>query len=575
YLPGTQIAGRLREVATRLAPALGWDPCVALERDRRKDGEGRPLPCGCRVCSLFGDRRPPEGEDAGAAPAAVVARASRLWCFDAPLERAGQVIVRDGVGIDRRTGTSAAQARALWDAEWIAAGARFTLRLELEHGASVDDEVVLALALSEWVEGRGRIGRGASRGGGAFTLEGGTFRRATLETVPDLLAFLHADALDRGAVVEGWLDERLRALRADTSKAGFGHVLPAGATGSFVRICFDLCFRGPVLVNDPVAALAHGLSFAPVFAGSAWERPVLPGASLRGVLRAQVERIARTLAARQAAASPEAAAGFARLCAACSVFVTAAAEKENEHHALRSCAERAEAHGREDADPAEAEERCLGCTLFGSTRIGSRLRIADAELGDKAAPVFRLRDFVAIDRFTGGALEHAKFDALPLYDPVFRVSMELEAPDASGWELGALALALRDLDDGLATVGAHGSRGFGRARVEGVELRLGRIGVRGPEPLPDAVEVGWSGVFRRVDRAPCDAAGLVSAAREAGWIDAFVTLCREVERREDVDPATVQDDYFGRTLLAQPSPVGMEALYPLTVDLAELEEAHG
>jgi CRISPR/Cas system CSM-associated protein Csm3 (group 7 of RAMP superfamily) len=551
YVPGTHVAGRLREIATRLAPALGWEACVALVPDRVKPDE----PCGCQVCRVFGDRRPSEEANGDRA------RASLVWCFDALLDRESKgvrALVRDGVGIDRRTGASAAKAGALYDAEWIPAGTTFCLRVEIEHGADDLAEQVLALALSEWKEGRGRIGGGAARGGGAFELVDPRFSRADLSSADGLMAFLRADEPEKDA---DWLERRVAELRRD---GGDANALPAGAVGSYARLSFELAFDGPLLVNDPPVALAHAVSFAPVFAGSDWEKPVLPGSSIRGLLRAQAERIARTVSARHA----QGLAGFAASCAACDPF-----SSRDATDALRACAavaDECERKTRTDLTP-EVEEasRCLGCALFGSTRQGSRLWIADAQLKGDAR--FRLRDFVAIDRFTGGALEGAKFDALPLYSPTFRVEMLLWEPAA--WELGALALALRDVHDGLATLGAHGSRGFGRAAVQDVVLHVGRIGGRGPA-LPDASRLGPSGVFQ-VDAWESPNAGPAELARlaaEAGWIGAFVGECTREKPRREIGEGSVRDSYFGVTT---EDGHRMEDLYPLTVDLAALEVAHG
>jgi len=82
-------------------------------------------------------------------------------------------------------------------------------------------------------------------------------------------------------------------------------------------------------------------------------------------------------------------------------------------------------------------------------------------------------DFLAIDRFTGGGRDTAKFDAVVLWKPKFRVRLFLENPEP--WELGWLALVLRDLHDGLTTVG------FGAAkRFRAVCYRESQINLRYP-----------------------------------------------------------------------------------------------
>jgi CRISPR/Cas system CSM-associated protein Csm3 (group 7 of RAMP superfamily) len=335
----------------------------------------------------------------------------------------------------------------------------------------------------------------------------------------------------------------------------------------FAELSFVLAFDGPLQVNDPAAALANALSFAPVFASPYWADPVLPGSSVRGVLRSQVERIARTLATRAAGGDL---ARFAAACGACDPFRSYPSDAVAP--ALASCAardDRAEKTRKAslpaaDAGVSPAPGLCAGCELFGSTVQGSRLWIADAPIDSEAE--YRLRDFVAIDRFTGGALEHAKFDALPLYSPRFRVSLLLWQ-HADG-ELGALSLALRDVHDGLVTFGAHGSRGFGRARVVDVSLSVGRVERR---PERDVREEEWSGVFHCERSAFVDAEALVKAAREKGWVEALVSRS-QLPRKEPPDAGEPSDTYLGVRTAAGPT---LAQLYPAVVDLSRLEAAHG
>ncbi|MDB4948542.1 MAG: hypothetical protein JWM27_1191 [Gemmatimonadetes bacterium] len=578
YIPGTQIAGRLREAATRLAPALGWVSCTALE----DPASGRTATCTCPVCDLFGSRG--QREAAGDEDPA----ASRLWCFDAtPVDGPGRTLIRDGVGISRRTGTSAAEASALYDAEWIPAGTSFALRLELERRpvrpGAPDPEDVLALALSEWEAGRGRLGGGAARGGGAFDLKGLEFRRADLKDGDGLRAFLGTGSKERGAIVEGWLKaatERLRERVRDRA-ATAAEALPPAATRHFHQIAFRLEFDGEVLINDPVVALAHSVHAAPVHADAGWSKPVLPGSALRGVLRSQVERIARTVAARALGEGDAAARSFARACPACDPFDTRDVEAGAER-ALRSCAKvqtdaarRDSSGGARASDPlrdaaSETAGTCPACALFGSTRAGSRLWIEDAPM--EGTPAYHFRDFVAIDRFTGGALDSAKFDGLPLHGAHFGATLLLW--DAEPWELAALALALRDVDDGLATVGSGAAKGFGRARVASLTVTTGTVHEAAAAPgdqregdrLPAAT--AWSGVFR-VQTCQSSAAEWVARARGRGWVASFRD--EALKQRREVGATVPWDAWYGPAASGEPAP---SELYPLAPNLSAREETH-
>jgi hypothetical protein len=105
----------------------------------------------------------------------------------------------------------------------------------------------------------------------------------------------------------------------------------------------------------------------------------------------------------------------------------------------------------------------LADQLFGNTFRGSRLAVADAPLAPDTIVRWKPLDFVSIDRFTGGAADKRKFDALALWNPVFDCELYLEAPEA--WEIGWLIYVLRDLLDSRVPVGMGAAKGMGRAYV--------------------------------------------------------------------------------------------------------------
>jgi hypothetical protein len=109
----------------------------------------------------------------------------------------------------------------------------------------------------------------------------------------------------------------------------------------------------------------------------------------------------------------------------------------------------------------------------------------------------KVLDFLAIDRFTGGGKGGAKFDALGLWQPGFSVRMQVENPEA--WELGWLALVLRDLAEGMFPVGFGGAKGFGRTKIESFCVNYGFItedDFFGPLELARANTRPSSGLYR-------------------------------------------------------------------------------
>jgi len=482
-------------------------------------------------------------------------------------------VLRDGVGIERATGAAASGGRIKFDLEVLPAGAAFDLVLEMEAGDGAA-EALLAAVLAEWQAGRGAIGGRTARGMGALVLEGLTARACDLDTPAGLDAFLRSD--DRwwqGRAAEAWLGGALQQARSTVQPSGRAakRVDPALVARSWAAATMVLRASGPFLTNDVALAAMHGFDHAPLLqVYDERGEPVLPGSALRGALRAQAERIARTITtldvAREKPADDAAAREFGRRCPACDPLVGAEGP-------LTSCSTLLEAmegtkKRRVIAEALADQHLCLACRLFGSSWLGSRLRVQDGIYlpppEEEAEHARKAQDFLAIDRFTGGGRDGAKFDAVVLWQPRFQVRLLLENPQP--WELGWLALVLRDLHGGLLPVGFGKSKGFGTLAIDRLDLGFGFL--QGEDAaaagLPAAIlelPGDQSGVYqtRTLSREGPALAELWSlAGRE--WAGSLVSEVRRRPRSEEL-PLT-RDTYFG-------SPDGLPQLYP-----AE-EEHHG
>ena len=172
-------------------------------------------------------------------------------------------------------------------------------------------------------------------------------------------------------------------------------------------------------------------------------RVLLPATSFRGALRSQAERILKTIDKK--ACNPARDPGGGDNDESCPVV-----EKLK-----------------------DLENLCLACRLFGAPGWRSPLEISDFTLmprEDGRDYEFTTQEFVAIDRFTGGGKQGAKFNACAIYRPVFtgtiRVDLKrLRIPKAPGADrndaLAVLALVLRDLIEGDITFGFGSSKGYG------------------------------------------------------------------------------------------------------------------
>ncbi len=524
-IPGTAIAGALRALLTRLAPRFGSSLCAALT--------GSDQSCACSVCHLFGDINPSDEEGSGSA-------ASRLLVFNArPSTTTPNALIRDGVGIDRATGVAARVGAVKFDQEVLPAGATFELRMELRKATS-DDETLLAIGLAEWQAGRLRLGGRVVRGLGAFALTNLEYKTLEMETANQVLTFLRDDRPWQQAEAQSeWLELKLHNLNPKPWNDKDNVVARGWVTFTGV-----LQAKGPLLTNDTLTSGASGFDHAPLLARwGDWQHPVLTGAGLRGVLRSHAERLARTLVTLHYRNKED----FLLRCPACDPNVRDEKMDKERCLPLESC----DSLLKNAPASHDNVELCPSCQLFGSTRHGSRLIVEDAPYhptSNQPDPVIKILDFLAIDRFTGGGADGAKFNALALWQPAFMLHLRLDNPEE--WELGWLALTLRDLEAGWLTVGLGGSKGFGRVILKDWTATFGYLT---SDDAPDVVQLDLpnqkkSGVYTTVS---------VTAATDSWasvvqkWITAFHDAMKKFQRPPSIK--LIEDNYFDR----------VDKLYPL------------
>lgn len=510
-LPGTSIAGALRTLLTRLAPRLGLDDKVCQAIINQNSSQA----CGCLVCGLFGDINPRDG-------VGNQAEASRLLVRDGQSIEPLNSAVRDGVGIQRSAGAAARSGGAKFDLEVLPPDAVFDLLLELRN-STPEQEKLLAVGLAEWKAGRGWLGGRVSRGLGAFQLI--EIKSATQDFTDSkiLIDYLMADDPSEVASAEiDWQPDQLETIQPVPAQEEY-------LASRWVEITGVLHADGPLLTNDTASADLSGFDHAPLVAGILdWGTPLLSGAGIRGVIRSHAERLARTLASAEAQKNV-----FLEICPACD---------PNESRAnvpLTSCDKLLrDAQFLSENDEVGDEHLCLACRLFGSTRRGSRLIVEDAFYYPDAAhgaPKYKMLDFLAVDRFTGGSANHLKFDALALWNPAFSLRIFLENP--SSWELGWLMLVLRDMQSGWLHMGMGAAKGFGKVYLMGLKLNLGYLI---DEDIADLnlVDNGKrnGSIFKEIS---------VPLEEAAPWIADFLAM--EVRRNRSAQklPELSKDTYFG------------------------------
>lgn len=195
-------------------------------------------------------------------------------------------------------------------------------------------------------------------------------------------------------------------------------------------------------------------------------QPLVPGSSLKGVIRSAAERLLRAIEPRWA----------------CDPLRAPCVDRQSR------------------LKPEEVVGRlCWTCQLFGSPHKAARITVYD--LAPRGATVF-VRDGVGIDRGSLKAAQGVKYD----YEVVApgarfegRIRLDGDDEEQALADLG-VALAVMDLmDAGLVTVGGGASRGLGRVRLAGapVATRLRAADFR-PGAQPEAVDLGSARVaFQR------------------------------------------------------------------------------
>jgi CRISPR/Cas system CSM-associated protein Csm3 (group 7 of RAMP superfamily) len=336
----------------------------------------------------------------------AAAQASRIWVLGSTRLDDAPADVLASTRISRER--AAAAANTFRAEQVLPAGARFEVFLRWD-GADAAQVTDLAGLIAAW---RPLVGRGVTRGRGRCAVQDVQHGTLRLEDPGDLLRWLTRSGPD---LVRDVAAERVSA----------------DSTGPDP----DLLFRVPVSIAGPwrigTGDKPPKGSREPIPLRRLGGQPVVPGSAVKGLLRSRAEFILR------------------------SVGVTPA-----------PCADK----------PCDAE-KCWTCRVFGygggqdsdARSVGARaaVRVADAAVAD---PVPAQRTHVAIDRFTGGALDGALYTMEVLEAGRFPLAIE-RLPGAVDEELArqvraVLRLVLEDLNDGIIGMGGGTARGYGSVRVD-------------------------------------------------------------------------------------------------------------
>lgn len=404
-LPGASLKGVLRTVLETIDP----DACTRLFGSRNTAHRDSPS---ASAVTIF---------DGRFVSAPKVTAPQPHW------DPSRSTAIATSVSIHRVTHT--ADTGRLFHYEYVPAGTVFEVELAAERVGDGDIErLVQSLGAFNHPESPLRLGAHTSAGWGAMHIDSLSVRHLNEAGLRQWLA--------SGCAESGW-----NIVAAHGTPKNYQ--LPAAGQPAAVpahRISLTLRFTDFMLVHDPSNQDKMGREDKPHHALRAPDGlPVLPGRSVRGVLRARAEMILNTLGL----------------------------------HVCTSEEPCAPVHRA-----AEAGSRCLACQLFGCTGwrslVDVSLRYVPSAANVKPSFTGFVQDFIAIDRFMGGGAPGAKFSAVPAWQPVFSgdisVSDRLLTAGASlpdpGALRGLLALVLRDLRDGELTFGWGAAKGYGSCQAD-------------------------------------------------------------------------------------------------------------
>ena len=161
--------------------------------------------------------------------------------------------------------------------------------------------------------------------------------------------------------------------------------------------------------------------------------PIIPGSSLKGVLRTETEKLLRTIIGEENVCSPD------NLC---------------------------------KSKKSKRTEECPVCLLFGGAEMAGSIRIRDATTESQKTYI---RDGVKIERETRKAKDGGYYDIEVVPSgTVFKGEIMIENPTLNGNEyakLGALLSTIDFFNATSRTLGGAVSRGFGEVRIKRTKIR--------------------------------------------------------------------------------------------------------
>lgn len=473
YLPGSGIKGTLRELVTIPDPKdpknnppiihPSWEALLGSDKPDSSDAVGGKVE--------FFDAFWREGDGPGSPDdkGESADDQTRPWW-----NQKRRTAVAVSVSLDRRTRT--AKENLLYHLEYVPPGEKFDF--EIGGDGLSDEEVARLLVLLDRLgDGTATLGAQASNDWGRVGIED--------------LKILRLD----GEGMKRWKEAptappKPQPIDEDTKKRIEIEKkrIEIPAAREVLEIVLNLHLESPWLIRDPrqrerseagkkneLAESDKPRDAVPIRDESG--KPFVPAKSLRGALRSRAEMILRTLDLP---------------CADHPGDIKAVSTKGKEVDDVTKLIREGDG---EDVPPPD-----LAAKLFGLG--GWRAPVHVPRFTATKTVADHRQEFVAIDRFTGGAAEHLKFNAelagMTALTGSLTVDLtRLKKVDPQGASLGLLALVLRDLAEGDIPLGSGSAKGQGFCNAT---VTWGGKDLLGA----DCPAAEYLGTFRRLIPSPAD-----------------------------------------------------------------------
>ncbi|MHB1645869.1 MAG: hypothetical protein EVG15_01070 [Candidatus Acididesulfobacter diazotrophicus] len=330
--------------------------------------------------------------------------ASILSCSDLTLaEDSYSIEVRDGVKISGKTGM--AENNSKFDYEVVGAGAKFKLKIEIDLFSDLRDVSIKEIEnvggiILKILKGGINLGAKTNSGLGRAALKDGRIIFLGFNKKEDILLWLNDSFMDSS-----------KDCKDNSDLINWYNNIDINGNDFVIKV--SLAIKNSLIIrsysDDPAAPDASHLKSAGKY--------VISGTSIKGALRARAERIIRAIADGRGESEKS------------QIFIDALFGNSNVREGVK-------------------------------VDIPSRVIVEEVEIKDVCGEV---QSRIKIDRFTGGVINAALFDSMPVF-PIGKESniknFVITVKKATDMDKGLMLLLLKDLWTGNLAIG--GEKNIGR-----------------------------------------------------------------------------------------------------------------